>query len=126
LRELLTALKIVTRGAVMSMGNVRFDANDEAFVQSMIGLFLFAIPEADEEVIEFLRVMLEPAGPFGSKEERQKAAEDLYEALDNPDLEDVVTVIETVVRRESQDLRGLGKRLQSMMTFAQKTGQITA
>lgn len=125
LRELLAALKIVTRGATMAMGGIRFDLNDEAFIQSMLGLFLFAIPEAEEEVVEFLQVMLEPAGPFATKEEKQNAQDRLEEVLDNPDLEDVLSVVEAVIRRESKDLRSLGKRLENMLSIAQKTGQIS-
>lgn len=126
LRELLAALKIVTRGAAMSMGGIQFDLNDEAFVQSMLGLFLFAVPEADEEVVDFLQKMVEPCGPFVSDEERETARTHVAEILENPDLEDVFLIVETVVRRESKDLRGLGKRLENMMKFAQKTGQLNS
>ena len=44
--------------------------------------------------------------------------------LDNPELDDLVTVIEAVVRREADDLVALGKRLGAMFRLAEKTGQI--
>jgi hypothetical protein len=124
LREFLGLLKIVTRGAAMAMGSVRLNTDDDDFMQSMVSLFLFAIPEAEEEACDFIRMMVEPAGDFTTKEARAKAEEALYDELDNPDLNDIITIIETVVRREGKDLRSLGKRLSTMMEFAQKTGQI--
>ena len=124
LREFLAMLKIVTRGAAMAMGSVRLDTNDDDFAQSLISLFLFAIPEAEEEAVDFIRLMVEPVGPFADGE-REAAENKLFEDLDNPELEDIVTIVEGVVQREGKDLRALGKRLGTMLEVAKKTGQVS-
>lgn len=124
LREFLSLLKIVTRGAAMAMGSVSLNTNDEDFMQSMVSLFIFAIPEAEEEACDFIRMMVEPASKFDSPDAKATAEADLWDELSNPGLEDLITIIETVVRREGKDLRSLGKRLSSMFAVAQKTGQI--
>jgi hypothetical protein len=128
LREFLAMLKIVTRGAAMALGSVQLDVTDEAFGQSMISLFLFAIPEAEEEAVDFVRLMVRPYGPhsgaFGSDEELIRATRELDIELDNPSLEDLFTIIEVVINRESKDLRRLGKRLSNALAYAQKTGQV--
>ena len=127
LREFLAMLKIVTRGAAIAMGQIRLDARDEDFMQSMIAMFLFAIPEAEEEAIDFIRIMVEPAKAYGdSDEERAQRAQDqdkLDVYLNSPSLDDTFTVIENIIHREGSDLRRLGKRLTSALAFAQKTGQ---
>ena len=124
LREFLAMLKIVTRGAAMAMGSVRLDTNDEDFAQSLISLFLFAIPEAEDEAVDFIRLMVEPVGPF-AEGEREAADAKIFEYLNNPELEDLVTVVEAVVQREGKDLRALGKRLGKMLEVARKTGQVS-
>lgn len=124
LREFLAMLKIVTRGAAMAMGSVRLDTNDEDFAQSLISLFLFAIPEAEDEAVDFIRLMVEPIGPFADGE-RDAAENKLFEDLDNPELEDIVTIVEGVIQREGKDLRALGKRLGTMLEVARKTGTVS-
>lgn len=124
LREFLAMLKIVTRGAAMAMGSVRLDTNDEDFAQSLISLFLFAIPEAEDEAVDFIRLMVQPAGPF-AEGEQEAAAIKLFDDLENPELEDIVTIIEGVIRRDGKDLRALGKRLGGMLEIARKTGQVS-
>jgi hypothetical protein len=125
LREFLAMLKIVTRGAAMAMGSVRLDTNDEDFAQSLISLFLFAIPEAEDEAVDFIRLMVEPAGGPYAEGEREAAENKLFEDLDNPELEDIVTIVEGVIQREGKDLRALGKRLSTMLEVARKTGQVS-
>lgn len=124
LKEFLGLLKIVTRGAAIALGEVRLDATDEAFSQSLISLFLFAIPEAEEEAADFLRLMVRPAGPFKNREDEQAANASLDLLMLNPDLEDLFTIIEIVINNEGKDLRRLGKRLGKALEFAQRTGQI--
>ena len=38
--------------------------------------------------------------------------------LDNPELEDLVDLIEAIVRREAKDIMALGKRLAAMLKLA--------
>lgn len=124
LKGFLAMLKIVTRGAALALSEVRLNVNDEAFGESLMTLFLFAIPEAEAEAADFLRVMIRPAGPFEDQDARQQAEASLDAQMMDPDLEDVFTIIGLVIRNEGSDLRRLGKRLTSAMAFAQKTGQV--
>lgn len=124
LREFLALLKIVTRGAAMALGSVRLDTNDEDFGQSMIAMFFFAIPEAEDEACDFVRIMVKPAEKFETREAEIAAAQELDAELENPELDDLFTVIETVINREGSDLRRLGKRLGKALEFARKTGQV--
>jgi hypothetical protein len=128
LRGFLSMLKIITRGAAVALGGLRLDTNDEDFVQNMLSLFIFAIPEADDEVIDFVRVMVAPwpkdsdGDPLNSGLLQDKSNE-LWAEFDDPELEDIFSVIEVIIHREGSDLRRLGKRMASALAFAQKTGQ---
>jgi hypothetical protein len=123
LKEFLGLLKIVTRGAAIALGEVKLNTNDEDFQQSLISLFLFAIPEAEEEAADFLRLMVRPAGPFRTAQEQAMATQELDAVMENPELEDMFSIIEIVIHNEGRDLRRLGKRLGKAVEFAQRTGQ---
>lgn len=125
LKEFLALLKIVTRGAAVALGEVRLNTTDADFSQSLISLFIFAIPEAEEEAADFLRLMVRPVGPFASPDEEIAARAKLDGLMINPDLEDLFSIIEVVVVTEGKDLRRLGKRLTKALEFAQKTGQVS-
>jgi hypothetical protein len=97
----------------------------------LLSMTLLSIPDAEDETIEFIRSMVYPVGLIERKGLNKQDAERntlLWDALDeemqNPDLDDLITIIEAVVKRESQDIQALGKRLASMFTLAEKTGQI--
>lgn len=130
-RQFFKLLRIVTRGASPVLDNIGdFLAGDspEETGARMLGLVVFSIPEAENEAVEFIASMTKPVGlvekPRNRQdEERNSQLWDRYAAtMDNPDIDDTVTIIEQIVRRESQDLVALGKRLQSMLTVALKTG----
>lgn len=124
LREFLSMIKIVTRGASMAMGSIPLNVNDENFQQSLIMLFIFAIPEAPDEASDFVRQIVDPAPPEGgweSPEKQVQASLHLDELMLNPDPEDLISVIETVIRKEGPDIRRLGKRLTDAMALMQRT-----
>jgi hypothetical protein len=123
MREFLSMLKIVTRGASMAMGSVSLDIGDANFNQSLIMLFIFAIPEAPDEASDFVRSIIDPAPPDDgwSTEEMVAAEAHLDGLMENPDLGDLVDVIETVVHKEGPDIRRLGKRLTDAMALMQRT-----
>jgi len=132
-RQFFKLLRIITHGAGGMLLNVKFspDDNPEEFGAKLLALVGFAIPDADEEVIDFLLSMVKPAGEKTgrtlNKQDREanKALVDqLVEELYNPELEDLVTLIEAIVLREAEDLQALGKRLMKMFDLAKKTGQI--
>lgn len=132
-RQFFKLLRIITHGAGGMLLNVKFSPDDtpEEFGSKLVALVGFAIPDAEEEVIDFLLSMVEPAGLKDSKSatktqknknEELKTA--LFEELYNPELDDLVTLIEAIVRREAEDLQALGKRLMSMFNLAKKMGQV--
>jgi hypothetical protein len=128
LRETMKLLKIVTRGAgpVLEQLMGGMDLNDAgAFAQTLGALIVMSIPEAENEAVEFIQSMVRPAG-FDSLPQDQKIAQlnALMVELINPELEDVISIIERVVRRESEDIRNLGKRLSAAFKIGQKVGEI--
>jgi hypothetical protein len=126
LRGFLAMLKIITRGASVLMGEIRLNTGDEDFMQSMMKLFVFAIPESPDEVSDFLYVMVSPAEKFDDPEKQAEAQKALAYEFDDPDLGDVITIAEMIIRTEGADLRRLGKRLQSALAFAQKTNALNS
>lgn len=123
LREFLALLRIVTRGAAPALGNVSLDFdNPNQFVQSLLGIVLFAIPEATEETIEFVQTVVEPADLPKDTKAALALRESLYEELFNPDLEDLINIVAVVVASEGSDLQKLGKRLKTMFGVASKMG----
>lgn len=123
LREFLRLLKIVTRGGIPAIGALDFDfESSEGFVQSFLALVLFAVPEAEDETVDFLQSMVEPAHLSGNVEADSHARALLIQELDNPELEDMVNLLALIVRTEGRDLQALGKRLRTMFDVAQKMG----
>lgn len=126
LRELFALLKILTRGAAMAMGGSSFRVleGQEEFAETLIALLINAIPEAEEEVMEFLRVVVDPAPPEGgwkntiSEEDAHHHLNELL--LVNPEIEDLIDIITAVVYAESQDIERLGKKLTNAMTMFSK------
>lgn len=128
LRETMKLLKIVTRGAgpVLEQLMGDMDLNDPAaFAQTLGALIIMSIPEAENEAVEFIQSMVRPAN-FDELPQPEKISQinALMLDLNNPDLEDVVTVVETVVRRESEDIRNLGKRIGTAFKMSRKVGLI--
>lgn len=136
LRQLLKLLRIITRKGLplaQEMGLFRLSPDDDRdeFVTNLLAVLFMCIPDAEDETIEFLRSMVQPAGLVDrrslSRQEQQDNQErwtQLYLEIDNPTLEDTATLIEKIVRREAGDIQALGKRVAGMLNFAKKTGQI--
>lgn len=123
LREFLALLRIVTRGAAPALGSVSLDFdNPTQFVQSLLGIVLFAIPEATEETIEFVQTVVEPADLPRDAKAAIAARESLMQELFNPELEDLINIVAVVVASEGSDLQKLGKRLKTMFGVASKMG----
>lgn len=132
-RQFFKLLRIITHGAGGMLLNMKFSGEDtpEEFGAKLLALVGFSIPDAEDEVIDFLLAMTKPVGLIEGKalnkqdrEINNKLSEDLVAELYNPELEDLVTLVEAVVKREAEDLQALGKRLMAMFDLAKKTGQI--
>jgi hypothetical protein len=127
-RQFFKLLRIITRGGANLLGSVRLSTSlpQEEFVGNLLALVMFAIPEAEDETLSFVRSMVAPVGvDVTDKKALAFSINLLDEELDNPEIIDLVNIVAAIVQRESQDLQSLGKRLQSMLKIAEKTGQVT-
>lgn len=123
LRQFLRLLRIVTRGAADVLDQTSLDLDDpQAFLQTFLGMVLFSVPEAEEETIDFIKSMVKPKDLTGNPEKDLEKVRSLAQELDNPELEDVLTIMQSIVEREAEDLRNLGKRVAAMFRSAQKMG----
>lgn len=121
-RQFFRLLRIVTRGGaqVWSMFRLSTDMEEGEFVSQLVAMVLFAVPEAEEETFDFIRAMLVPAEGDPTAESMKA----LGAEVNDLGLDDIVSIIEVVVRREGADMQALGKRLQGLIPAADKTGQL--
>ncbi len=125
-RQLLRAVKVLTNGAADVMSGLQFDSEDEdGFAANILASVLFAVPEAEDETIDFVKSMVSPAGIIEHPKSKAEKAlnEDLYQQLDkelfNPELEDLISIVEVIVKNEAPHIVALGKRL--MLLIPTKT-----
>lgn len=117
-RETLKLLKILTKGAGYALSTIDLSGNAEDFTETLLLAMAFAIPEAEEEAIDFIRFMVTPSeliqGSKLSKAEKE-INEDLIakfdELLDNPELEDLVDIFSEIAKNEGPHLQALGKKI---------------
>lgn len=134
-RQLFKMLRIITHGAGQALAQSGLDFGDEpgVFMQKLVSLVLFSIPDAEQETIDFIQSMVEPAGlvdlPPRDLSEKQRARNvelwtELNKELWNPDPNDTISLVENFVKREAADLQALGKRISQFLKLADKTGQL--
>lgn len=123
--ELFKFLKIISGSGAVALNQFRLDRampSDE-FGARMVALLIFAIPQAEEETMEFIRAMVEPVGlikPERNKQDKEKNQSRWMEAgiaLENPTGDDTLTIIEAVIKAEAGNIQSLGKRIMKMMTM---------
>jgi len=136
-RQFFKFLRIITHGALPLMQDMslfQLDPNTDAreFSGKLMSIMLLSIPDAEDETIEFVRSMCRPVGLIEgrklNKQDTERNTELWFKLeldLDNPELDDLVTIIEAIVRREASDIQALGKRLAAMFKLAEKTGQLS-
>lgn len=136
LRQLFKLLRIITRGGADYLPALREafmetdeDERGEAVGVQLVAITLLALPEAENEACEFLRAVVEPHGlPEGKDKATRAVQEQKYDELNkeliNPDLEDVMTILEAVIATEKHDLAALGKRIGTAISLMGKTGQV--
>lgn len=124
-RQLLRALKVLTNGAADVLAGFSFDSEDEeSFAANILASLIFAIPEAEDETIEFVQSMVSPAELVD--EPKTKADKllnaDLYKKLEkelfNPELEDLISIVEVIIKNEAPHVAELGKRLMLLLPTA--------
>lgn len=133
MRQFFKLMRIVSHGAGPSLMSTRISLDDsqDIFIVKLISLVMFAIPDAEDETVEFLQSMTRPAGLIENRSlnNQDKARNsELWAAFEasmyNPEPDDFVTLLEAIVNNEARDLQALGKRLMSLFKIAQKTGQV--
>ncbi len=118
-RETFKLMRILTRGVSGSIGSLLMAGNDdeESFTGALLGAVIVAVPEAEDEAIDFIQAMVEPAKLIQDprtkpeRESNQEQYDRLARELQNPELEDTIVIIERVVRNEAPQIRALGNRL---------------
>lgn len=135
-RQFFKFLRIITHGALpvmqdLSIFNIDGEIDPREFGQRLLTVMVLSIPDAENETIDFLQAMCKPYGLIEgrklNKVDTERNAElwnRLAEELENPELDDLVTLVEAIIRRESEDIQALGKRLSAMFKLAEKTGQV--
>lgn len=135
-RQFFKLLRIVTHGALPLMGDLSLfkldpDGDLGEFTGRLLAVLVMSIPDAVDETIDFVRVMVKPTGLIeGRKLNKADAERNEYlwaqvdNDLDNPELDDLISIVEAIVKREAADIQALGKRLMSMFNLAMKTGQL--
>jgi len=124
-RQFFRLLKVITRGgaAMLSQIPLTGSMDREEFVQNILALLVFSIPEAEEEAIEFFTSMVRPVGLTGDKDADREKRIAVVTAMNNPELDDLLTIAEEIFRREGEDIQALGNRLARMFSLAEKAGQ---
>jgi hypothetical protein len=128
-RQTMSLLKIITRGAGAAMADLSFDESTTTadFTGKLLGAIVMSIPEAEDETMEFLGKMTSPVGLIeGARSAPEKEINSgLYEALAkemyNPELEDLVAIVEVIVTNEAPHMLALGKRLALLLKVQKKS-----
>jgi len=126
-RQLFKLMKILTAGAGSLLANLSFssDTDPMEFAGQLAGLVFVAIPEAEDEAIEFVQAMVAPANLVQSPRtkadriENERLWGNLSAELYNPEIDDLISIIERIVRNEAEDIQKLGKRLASLIQMNQ-------
>ncbi len=117
-RGMFKLLKVVTRGGGPILMQMPLDFNDpEAFMQQFLAVVMMAVPEAEQEAIEFIQSMVTPADYNENAKSKADIAKNqalidtLVAELDDPEIGDTLEIIIKIVQNEASDIAALGKRL---------------
>ena len=122
-RELMRLLRILTNGAAWifpTLMEAEREDGPEAVLEQLIAALVLAIPEAEGPTLAFIKCMVRlPKDGESTKAERAQL--DIY--LDNPEPEDIITIITAIAEEEGGDLVSLGKRLSGVVALMAKAQQ---
>lgn len=125
--QMLRLLRIFTRGIGENIGAFSFDPEDPDFAQNIVMLAFLAIPEAEQETVDFVQSMVVPVGyneRAKTKEEREKNDElyaEFLVAMRNPEIDDLFSIVEVAIKNEVPHLTALGKRVATLLQAQQKS-----
>lgn len=124
--QMLRLLRIFTKG-IGDITALNLNVDDEDFGQTLLSIALMAIPEAEQETIEFVQSLVEPVDLIKepkSKADREKNTEVLtafFLETQNPELEDLIDILEVVIKNEAPHVIALGKRIAALVTAQTKS-----
>lgn len=125
-RQMMKLLRILTSGAAEAISTVMAGGEDADLSMNLLAALTLAIPEAEDETVEFIQSLVSPVNLIESprtrpeRESNEEAYERVYAEFENPELDDLLSVIECVVRVEGPHLAALGKRIGAMLQMTQK------
>jgi hypothetical protein len=131
-RQFFKLLRLITHGGMDALQTIRLDPaqGTEVFTENLIALLIFAVPESEDETIEFLRSMVTPQQVTVPDDvppsSALKVADNLRVAekakvdaqFTNMGLDDLLGLVEVIIRREAPELKALGKRLADTLKFS--------
>jgi hypothetical protein len=133
LRQLLRLLKILAGGAGSAIQAFSADESDEDVATSIMFALVLAIPEAEDETVDFIQSVVLPAGYVEGRrlskqqqKDNDELIEELAEELFNPELEDSLAIIENIVKFEAPHIRELGKKLKVLFDAQTKSTEAKA
>lgn len=121
--ELFKFMKIISSSGALAIQQFRLNGEmtNEQFATRMLGLLIFAIPQAEEETLEFIRAMVEPVGllkPARNKQDKDRNETlwiESYQVLENPEPEDTIAIIEKILETEAGHIQSLGKQIMKLI-----------
>lgn len=141
-RQLFRLIRILTQGISASAGDVNLaelfqseagedqESVDAEQASRLVGFLVYSIPEAEDETVDFLESMAKPVGLIETQKLSKadsKFNEDLWAEYSiqmfNPDIDDLVSMLEIIIVNELPHLKSLGKRIQRTIALMSKTGQ---
>jgi len=106
-REFLALLQILTNGIGPGLKDVKLDTSSpEDAAKDLAALLLVALPNAIDEFIVFVQTVVRPI--------QKSQTGELRKALENPEIDDLLAVAETIIRQEIDDLQQLVGKAQAM------------
>ena len=95
--EMLKLLRVVSHGLGPALGELTFSTEDsEQLRTEIVSVFVLALPDAITEFVEFLLTVVQPV----NEKDRKALAKELV----NPEVEDLILLVERVVDQEYDDL----------------------
>lgn len=126
--QMLRLLRVFTKGiGTEAVSSIDLDGEPEELVQNLLLLSLMAVPEAEEETIEFVQSLVLPVGLIkepkskADREANQDLLTEFFMEMQNPELDDLISILEVVFRNEAPHLVALGKRLVALLKAQQKS-----
>jgi hypothetical protein len=112
-REFLALMRVITNGLGPGLGGMKLDTDDQEQMKAdLVALVVTALPNAAEEFVEFLNVVIEPE----STGERAGVAL----AMQNPDPMEALDLIGVVVEQEIPDLAVLAGKARAWISRIQQ------